>query len=130
MNNKTRFSNFFFKNCFKNKAVFKSFNSTSNLNNKFFINFSNKFYMSKVFFLKNTLSTGKIQVLANGSLISGDINLTNETDDLLNIKDSTMDICDMLLVRQGKIIVIKKENLWNTLVQLSIATRTIVDPSS
>jgi hypothetical protein len=81
--------------------------------------------MSKIYFLKNTLSTGKIQFLTNHCLLTGEAELTNESDELLSSAESTLVINDLLLVGQGKIIVIKKENLWNTLTQLSIETRTL-----
>ena len=120
MNNKTRFSNFFFKNYFKNKTLFNSFKKT-NFTNKSTIAFSNKLNLYNIFFLKNTLLVSLNQkylsFTKNKHLA---LNSENENESEC-LKDVNFNINDMLLlVKQGKILknLKKKENLWNTLTQL------------
>ena len=68
----------FFKNANKNKNIFNMFNSKIN-SPIFKINFSNKYFIGKVYLMSNTLNASGKNIFGS-KMLSGDHKLTSDAD--------------------------------------------------
>jgi hypothetical protein len=94
----------FFKQNSNNKNMFNMFNSTLN-SQKFKINFSNKCFMSKAYFLDN--HPGMISELSLGSkMLSGEVKSASELEQIekeaINMGEGMSLVQGLFLIRHGK----------------------------
>jgi hypothetical protein len=118
----------FSRSFFNSKSSFNMFNSSIH-SNRTLIQFSNKFFMNKVYNFQNEGTVSNF-TLVGSKFLTGEIKTIS---DLEKIETDLSSIClgdgnkilkDLLIVKHGNIHLLKQtENLWNTLIQLSAASR-------
>jgi hypothetical protein len=102
--NSKGFSTFFKQNS-NNKNIFNMFNSSTN-SQKFRMTFSNKFFMSKAYFLVN--HAGLLTSVCLGSkMLSGEVKVANELEQIdkeaIHVGEGMSPVQGLFLVRHGKI---------------------------